>query len=230
MPWKYDNKLKIIKKWIFWILLDEEAFFMSKYFNMKLTKLDKETIKVGFPDQNKEKWFSILENKDLWYVLFILQDWNLLETTSFEWVNFWKVFQINLEDYKFTKDRILQLTKLWIEEKNEKNFLLKDKLEDIFVLIVSILMRLPKKERYYLRSKIETLFLDILEKIYKYMYNLSDRRDLIKSIFWEVMIIREFCRFLYKDQKITSSNVYLDLWDKFTEILKISKWIINTYD
>jgi hypothetical protein len=46
-------------------LLDEEAFFMSKYFNMKLTKLDKETIKVGFPDQNKEKWFSILENKDL---------------------------------------------------------------------------------------------------------------------------------------------------------------------
>jgi hypothetical protein len=163
-------------------------------------------------------------------VLFILQDWNLLETTSFEWVNFWKVFQINLEDYKFTKDRILQLTKLWIEEKNEKNFLLKDKLEDIFVLIVSILMRLPKKERYYLRSKIETLFLDILEKIYKYMYNLSDRRDLIKSIFWEVMIIREFCRFLYKDQKITSSNVYLDLWDKFTEILKISKWIINTYD
>lgn len=230
LVWKYDNKLKIIKKWIFWILLDEEAFFMSKYFNMKLTKLDKETIKVWFPDQNKDKWLDILENKGLWYVLFILQNWKLIEVKLVNWLHFWKKYQINIEDYNFTKDRILQLSKLWIEEKNEKNFLLKDKLEEVFILIVSILMRLPKKERYYLRSKIETLFLDILEKVYRYMYNLSERKELIKSIFSEVMIVREFCRFLYKDQKITNANVYANLWERFTEILKISKWIINTYD
>ena len=34
---------------------------MSKYFNMKLTTLDKETIKIGFPDQVKEKWLNNLK-------------------------------------------------------------------------------------------------------------------------------------------------------------------------
>lgn len=230
LSWKYDNSLKIIKKWIFWILLDEEAFFMAKYFNMKLTKLDSESIKVWFPDNNKLKWLNILENKKLSYTLFILEQWILIEQKSFIWNNFWKIYQIDLEDYRFTKERILWLANLWIEEKNEKNFLLKDKLEEIFILLISILMRIPKKERYYIRWKIENLFLDVLEKVYMYMYNLWDRKDLIKSIFSNIMVIREFCRFLYKDQKITNANVFLDLWNRFTEVLKISKWIINTYD
>ncbi len=226
---KYDDTLKIIKKWIFWILLDEEAFFMSKYFHMKLTKLDKETIKVGFPDNNKQKWFHLFEEKKLAYSLFEIKEWNLVEIQKVPWDNFWKICPIDIEDYNFTKQRILWLSKLGIEEKNEKNFLLKDKLEDIFILLISILMRLPKKERFYLRGKIETLFLEILEKVYEYMYNLSERKILIKFIFWQIMIVREFCRFLYKDQKITNINVYLDLWEKFTEVLKICKWIINTH-
>lgn len=52
---EYPNKLKIFKKWIFWILLEEEAFFISKYFSFKITVLDKNTIKIWFPDRSKQK-------------------------------------------------------------------------------------------------------------------------------------------------------------------------------
>jgi len=43
---QYKNKVKIIRKGIFRIVLNEEAFFMAKYYNMKITKLDKENIKI----------------------------------------------------------------------------------------------------------------------------------------------------------------------------------------
>jgi hypothetical protein len=49
----YPNKIKIFKKWIFWIILEEEAFFMAKYFSFKITSLDKETIKIWFPESSK---------------------------------------------------------------------------------------------------------------------------------------------------------------------------------
>ena len=58
---KYQNKLRIIKKWIFWVILNEEAFFISKIFHFKLTKLDKETIKIWFPDWSKDKWIEVLK-------------------------------------------------------------------------------------------------------------------------------------------------------------------------
>jgi hypothetical protein len=50
--------------------------------------------------------------------------------------------------------------------------LLKDKVEDVYIIFLDLLLKLPKKERYFLREKIERLFLDILEKLYFYMYNL----------------------------------------------------------
>jgi hypothetical protein len=32
---------------------------------MKITALDKQNIKIGFPDQSKNKWLSSLSNKDI---------------------------------------------------------------------------------------------------------------------------------------------------------------------
>lgn len=224
---KYDLELKIIKKWIFWILLDKEAFFFSKYFNMKLTVLDRITIKVWFPDWSKKKWLNILQEKNISYVLFEKKDDKFIKVGLFKWKNYGSIYKIDLEDYNFTKERILWLNKIWLEDRNEKNFLLKDKLESIYIIILDLLLKLPKKERYFFREKIERLFLDLFELIYEYMYDLWDRKVLIKDIFKKVMILREFTRFLYKMWKIRNDNVYLDLWDKWIEILKMCKGIMK---
>ena len=50
------------------------------------------------------------------------------------------------------------IKKIWIEDKNEKIFLLKDKLENIYIILLDLLMKLPKKERYFLREKINKIY------------------------------------------------------------------------
>jgi len=224
---KYDNHLKIVKKWIFWIALNEDAFFMSKYFNMKITVLDRKNIKIGFPDGSKEKWLNNLKENNISYVLFEKKNDIFEELEKYNNKSFSDIYRIDLEDYKFTKERILWLKKIWIEDKNEQNFLLKDKLENIYSVLLDLLMKLPKKERYFLREKIEKIFLDLFEIIYEYMYNLWDRIILIEEIFKKIMILREFTRFLYKMWKIKNDNLYLNLWDDWIEVLKICKWIMN---
>lgn len=221
---KYDWYLKIVKKWIFWILLDEDAFFMYKKFSLKLTVLDKQTIKVWFPDGSKDKWFEIFKEKNISYVLFEKQENEFIKTFEFRWTY---DIKINLEDYNLTKERILWLKNIWVEEKNEKNFLLKDKLENIYILLNDLLLKLPKKQRYFFREKIERLFLDLFEEVYKYMYHLWDRKAIIKDIFNKTLILREYTKFLHKQWKIKNDNIYLDLWDRWLEVLKICKGIIS---
>jgi len=223
---KYDNKLKIIKKWIFWILINEDAFFLSKSYNLKITVLDRETIKVWFPDGSKEKWLNIFKEKKLAYALFEKEGNIYIETEFFQWKEYISIFDFNIEDYK---ERILWLKKLWLEEKNESNFLLKEKVEEIYILSTELLLRLPKKERYFLREKIERIFLDLLENIYSYMYKLWDRHVELEYIFKDCILLREYFRLLYKIWKIKNENVYLDIWDKWIEVLKICKWIKSKY-
>ena len=166
---KYSNKLKIFKKWIFWIFLEEEAFFMSKYFNFKITSLDKNTIKIWFPDSSKDKWLKILTDKNIWYIL--IEKW---KEDDFKIISIAKgdyyshVYSINLEDFLLTKQRILSMNKLDLEDKNEKNFLLQTKIEELYILLSELLIKLPKKERFYFRDKIEKIFLD-----YSYWYYYS---------------------------------------------------------
>lgn len=224
---KYNSHIKIVKKWIFWVILNEEAFFFSKYFNMKLTVLDTKTIKVWFPDWSKNKWINILEENNISYILFEKINGGYNKTKIFASKQFSSIYKIDLEDYNFTKNRLLWLNKIWLEDKNEHNFLLKDKLEDIYMILLELLLKLPKKERYFFREKIEKQFLDLFEQVYIYMYNLWDRKIIIKNIFNITMILREFTRFLYKLWKIKNDNVYLDLWDKWIEILKICKGIMK---
>ena len=224
---KYNPYLKIVKKWIFWICINENAFFMSKYFNMKLSVLDKQSIKIWFPDGSKQKWLNNLMQNNISFVLFEKKNDSFEEIEKYKAKNHLDIYKIDLSDYKFTRERILWLNQIWIEDKNERNFLLKDKLENIYIILLDLLMKLPKKERYFLRGKIEKIFLDLLELIYEYMYDLWDRKILIKDIFKKVMILREFTRFLYKMWKIKNDNVYLELWDKWIEILKICRGIMN---
>jgi len=223
----YDFKLKIVKKGIFRILIDTDAFFMSKYFHLKITILDKDTIKVGFPDWSKNKWLSIFREKNISYVMYEKNEWFYREVSKYLAKNYTDILALDLEDYNLTKARILWLNKIWIEDKNEKSFLLKDKIEDIYIIISGLLMKLPKKERYYFREKVEKVFMDLFEDIYKYMYNLSNRSLLIENIFSKSIILREYFRFLYKMWIIKNDNIFIDLWDRWIEILKICKGIRN---
>ena len=94
-------------------------------------------------------------------------------------------------------------------------------------LNTDLLMKLPKKERYYFREKVEKIFMNLFEDIYKYMFNLWDRSILIENIFSASIILREYFRFLYKIWIIENDNIFIDLWDRWVEILKICKWIKN---
>lgn len=72
-------------------------------------------------------------------------------------------------------------------------------------------MRLPRKERQYFRSKIESLFMDTLEDVYMYMYNLGDRQNYIENIYKRTLVMREFTRFLYKGTHLMKDIFYLDI-------------------
>lgn len=223
----YPDKLVIIKKWIFWLLFEEEAFFMSKFFNFKITKFENNLIKIWFPDWTKEKWLKVLKDKNLSYVL-IIKNWEKFDISdSYNWIYFTEIFQINIEDLHTTKTRILELDKLNIEDINDKNFLLQNKIEDLYILLSELLIRLPKKERFYFRQKIENLMLDILESVYSYKYNFTERKSLIVKIKNKAILVREFVRMLYNSRRISNDNVYIDLSDRWLEILKICKWIEN---
>ena len=226
---KYLTNVKLIKKWIFWVALCEEAFFLSKYFNLKLTKLDKETIKVWFPDSSLKTWIERLQKLNIWIVLISKNtDTNEYELIKvYEGKSYAQKYPVNVEDYTLTKDRILWLNKIWLEEKKWNDFLLKNKIEEIYVLLSSWLIKLPRKERYYFRDKIERLYMDLLEDIYKYMYNIWSRKDSMQNVFDKVLVIREFSRLLYTMWIKNSDLSFLDLWERWLEVLKISKTIIN---
>ncbi len=226
---KYKTKIKLIKKWIFWIAIWEEAFFLSKYFNLKLTKLDKENIKVWFPDNSLKDWITRLQNLKIWIVL-ISKNKNEDEyklVKSYDGNPYSDKYSVNVEDYTLTKDRILWLYKIWLEEKKWNEFLLKNKVEEVYTLLSTWLMKMPRKERYYFRDKIERLYMDLLEDIYKYMYNIWNRKEVMENVFNKVLVIREFSRLLYTMWIKNSESSFLDLWERWLEILKIAKTIIN---
>jgi hypothetical protein len=130
----------------------------------------------------------------------------------------------DIEDYILTSKRILDV-KISRKSNKVQNFLLKDRLEDLFLILQELLLRLPKKERYFLREKIERNFLNLLEKVYQYMYQKDQRARLSREFMWDVLVLREFTRFLYMTGRIKNENVYLDLGERWIEICKIVKWL-----
>lgn len=220
----YPKSLKIIQKWIFCIFINSESFAISKRYNIKLTKLDRNSIKAWFPLIALDKWLNIFIKDELSFV-FIWKDWEVQKYQTWKYIL--DTFHINIEDYKLTKDRILWLNRLSLETKNTSNFLLEQKLQDLYILSSDLLLRLPKKHRYFFREKIERLFLDTFEVIFKYKYNLWDRNKFISNIFDNVLLLKEFFKMFYNMWKIKWDVFYLDIWDRFVEILKICKSIKN---
>ena len=220
----YPKSLKIIQKWAFCIFVNSESFAVSKRYNLKLTKLDRNSIKAGIPMTALDKWLNIFIKDELSFV-FIWKDEQVLKYQKWKYIL--DIFHINIEDYKLTKDRILWLNKFSLEEKSISNFLLEQKLQDLYILSLSLLLRLQKKERYFFREKIERLFPDTFELVFSYKYNLWDRNYLINNIFNNILLLKDFFKILYNIWKIKWDIFYLDIWDRFIEILKICKWIKN---
>ena len=224
---KFPGYIQLIKKWTFYIAVNEQAYFLSKYFNMKITKLDKNTIKVWFPVWSKTKWTNILKKYQISYVIYEKNGEEYVVVEKYDEKKYNEVFQINVEDYKFTYDRILQNSVVKLEEKNEKNFLLQEKLEEFYIILLEFLIKMPAKERYFIRQHIELLFFKIYDKVVLYKYNLEQRSELSNEIFTNTMLLREYIRFLNKIWKIKKEGVFLDMWWKIVEVLKILKVIKN---
>lgn len=225
----HPRTLKIIKKWIFWILLDHEAFFVAKYFSMKITKHDRQHIKVGFPISSQHHRLEQFANHGLWYLLIdkssVGPEQSYQIINQHKGVSYQKIHPIDLQDYEITKNRILWLYKLGLEEKIQSNFLLKDKIEELYIIISQWLIKMPKIERRYFREKIEKMFMELLSNVYEFMYFPSKRVASIENIIQLSMIIREMTRFLYKLGKIHNDNAFLQTWEKWVEVLKITKSI-----
>lgn len=220
----YPKSLKIIQKWAFCIFINSEGFALSKRYNLKLTKLDRDSIKAWVPITALDKWLNIFIKDELSFVLI----WKEKEIVRYQkWKYILDVFHINIEDYNLTKERILWLNKLSLEEKSISNFLLEQKLQDLYILSLDLLLRLPKKQRYFFREKIERLFFDTFEIVFKYKYNLWERNIFITEIFNNTLLLKEFFRMFYNTWKIKWDIFYLDIWEKFVEILKICKSIKN---
>lgn len=84
-------------------------------------------------------------------------------------------------------------------------------------------MKIPKKERYFLREKVEHSMIEILDSVYRYMYSISERHILADSIFSEILVLREFIRLVRHMGYLKKDSVYLDVSERCVEILKITK-------
>ena len=57
-----NNYIYLFKSGIFYILLDDDAKRVSLSLGLKLTKLNDEILKCGFPISVKDKYFQLLKN------------------------------------------------------------------------------------------------------------------------------------------------------------------------
>jgi hypothetical protein len=128
-----------------------------------------------------------------------------------------------MEAYVLVRERILRLGTVGIEDHETKRFLLKERVEELFILTNSFLMKIPKKERYFLREKVERSMIGILDSVYRYMYAIFERYALTDSIFSEMLVLREFIRLVRHMGYLEKDSVYLDVSERCVEILKITK-------
>ena len=141
-----------------------------------------------------------------------------------------KYISVNMEDYMLKRERILSLKSIGLFETEQKDFLLKQKTEQLYRLMILHTMKLPKKERFYIREKIERHLLGMLEHIYAFMYQKTERKALVELLFSEAMILREFLRLLHEIGHSLGESIYMDLSNRIVEILKILKRLKGKYE
>jgi hypothetical protein len=215
---RYPRHLKCVRKGAFYILLSEEAFFLSEKFSFRLTPLDRSTVRVGFPANSLEKWKRA----------FFDAGWAFVLSRGDECEEFPGTYPlagnpVDAEAYSLVRARILRLGSVGLEDRETKKFLLKERAEELFLITNGFLMKIPKKERYFLREKIERSMIGILDSIYRYSYLVSERPRLAESVFAEILVFREFVRLVRHMGHLGKDAVYLDVSERCVEMLKIAK-------
>lgn len=64
-----NEKCYIFKSGIFFILLDEDAKYFNEVFSFKLTNLNANVVKCGFPVKSKDKYFKLMKSLNIDYEL-----------------------------------------------------------------------------------------------------------------------------------------------------------------
>lgn len=79
---KQDNKkntLLLFKSGIFFIFIDDDAKLINSYINLKLTNLNNDIVKCGFPCSHLDKYLNLLKN-----IPYKIQIIDLSENTCYE--------------------------------------------------------------------------------------------------------------------------------------------------
>lgn len=103
-----DKTLYLFKSGVFYIFLDDDAKIANKLLNLKLTNLNTEIVKCGFPVNSLSKYLNFLSIAN--YNVKIV---DTSSNTSF-----------NIKDYNFNKESIDLLKK--ISNVNEENLSIKN--------------------------------------------------------------------------------------------------------
>lgn len=98
---KNKDKYYVFKSGIFYILLADDAKYFSEVFSFKLTKLNDNVVKCGFPVKSKEKYFKLMKSLNIDYEII---DYSL---SNISIINFIKKIDID----KLTKNEALDLIK-----------------------------------------------------------------------------------------------------------------------
>lgn len=62
---KDKSKCYLFKSGMFYIFIDEDAYMINKYIPLKITKLNNEVDKCGFPIKNIDKYNRLFEENNL---------------------------------------------------------------------------------------------------------------------------------------------------------------------
>ena len=90
-----SSSLYLFKSWVFYIFLDEDAKIISNLLHLKLTNLNSEIQKCGFPANSLEKYLALL--KLIPYEVKIIDNTDSVSYTP-------KQFSINKEILDFLSD------------------------------------------------------------------------------------------------------------------------------
>lgn len=66
---KDNTKMYLFKVGVFYIFIDEDALKVSKITTLKLTKLNDEIVKCGFPYQKLDKYLELFKNLKLDFMI-----------------------------------------------------------------------------------------------------------------------------------------------------------------
>lgn len=85
-----SDKLYLFECGIFYIFIHADAIIMSQFLNLKLTNLNNNIVKCGFPIKYSKKYFDLLANSN--YQIEIISSYKILDTITLDAYNSNKVY------------------------------------------------------------------------------------------------------------------------------------------